>query len=551
MKKRIVALALILAISILTFAGCNTGTPGNSSNGSISSVDNGEDAGLRKYASPVTLTTFLSSSDTLERDLAMTESGETIEKNRFTKWFEETLNIKLSYLWVAKGDAYATKLNLAISSGQIPDVFQVSATQAQQLYKAGKIQPLTALYKTYATETTKTYMNSDPAKDDVFGAATFNGELYGIPKMWSSYDTAEYLWVRTDWLKKYSLPEPTSMQNVITIAERLAGEDPDGNGKKDSIGLGFVSTINSATGGMIGFFNGYHAYMDYFMKQDGKLVFSDFLPEMKTALSSLASLYKNGAISKEYSTTDKEKLEEYIVSGKIGMFYGQHWMPLNPLQDCVQLDDTAVWKAYPLPSADDTPASTQLYAGTTSWWVVSKECKNPEAIIKLVNLTCTNESDAPDYVTKQDVTNYYEFNPVLVQDPMVNIKQMEGFRSYRKGEKTDVSKAGLAIKIKQYESYKAGNENYWWVDQIYGIDGCPIETLRDVYIKQNRTVMSDFHGVSTNTMVKSGSTLDKLISQAFVEIITGSKNISEFDTLKKRWLTLGGQNILDEVNVSK
>lgn len=548
MKIRTIALFLAVVLAIFALAGCS-GESGSSQAGRVDVIDNGEPIGLQKYVSPVTLTTFMSSSDTLERDLAMTEDGETVENNRFHRWFEEALNIKLSYMWVAKGDAYNTKLNLAISSGQLPDVFLVNSIQAQQLYKAGKIQPLTEIYNTYATDYTKAYMESDAAGNDVFDTVTFDGELYGIPKMWSSYDSAEFLWVRQDWFDKYNLPAPTTMQNMLAAAERFAAEDPDGNGKQDTVGLGFLSTMNSSIGGMVGFFNGYHAYLGCFLRQDdGKLAYSNFLPEVKDALSSLSDLYQKGIISKEFATTDQSRLTELIISGKVGMFYGEHWMPLNPLQDSVQLDKNAVWKAYPLPSVDDTPASTQLNTGTTSWWVVNKNCANPEAIMKLINLSYTDESEAPDYITKQDVTNYYSFNPILVQDPTVNIKQMDGFKKYLQGEQVDTQKNGLFLKIEQYESYKNGNPNYWWVDQIYGIEGCPIQILKDNYLGEDRIVMNDFHGVSTPSMVKNSATLSKLVDQTFVEIITGSKDVSALDDLQQQWLTLGGQSILDEVN---
>ena len=49
-------------------------------------------------------------------------------------------------------------------------------------------------------------------------------------------------------------------------------------------------------------------------------------------------------------------------------------------------------------------------------------------------------------------------------------------------------------------------------------------------------------------MVKNSAPLSKLVDQTFVEIITGSKDVSALDDLQQQWLTLGGQSILDEVN---
>lgn len=503
--------------------------------------------GLQKYASPVTLTTFRKTSDDIERNLAKTTAKETIDYNRYNRWYEETLNVKLKNLWVAKGDNYTQKLTLALSSGQLPDVFLVNAIQVENLYKAGKIQGLSKVYNNYATDETKAIMQSDATKSDTFDAVTYKGELYGIPRTWSSYDSAEFLWVRTDWLKKYSLPEPTTIQNVVQIAKRLAKEDPDGNGKLDTIGLGIQKVFNGNAGGIVGFINGYHGYLDLFLKKDGKVIFSDIQPQVKSALLSLNDLYKSGAISKEFGTTDLSILIEKITSGKIGMFYGEHWMPLNVVYNNWVLDEKAVWKSYPIPSVDNEPAKNQIYTGTTEWFVVNKNCKNPEAIVKLINVAY--KRDRPEYVTRKDVVDSWSFNPIFMQDPMVNINQMHSMKDYIAGKKID-DITYQSSHIDEYKLYKQGKLQYWWAEQIYGISGCPIEILESDYIKNNKLIRTAFRGNPTDSMVKNGATLDKLVDETFTEMIVGTKSGKDFDDFTNQWLNLGGQKILNEIAAS-
>lgn len=526
-------------------SGTSSSTKSNGSQSAISKANDPNVLGLQKYKTPVTLTTFRKSSDEIERDLAKTTDKETIEYNRYNRLFEEKLNIKLKYLWIAKGDSYTTKLNLALSSGQLPDFFQVNAMQAQQLYKAGKIQSLTKVYSNYATDLTKKTMLSDATENDTFTAVTFNKELYAIPRTWSSYDSAEFLWVRTDWLKKYNLPEPTTIQNMMTIAKRFAKEDPDGNGKTDTIGLGLQKAMNGNAGGIVGFLNGYHGYLDLFLNKNGKVVFSEIQPEVKRALLDLHSLYKEGAISQEFANTDFGVLCEKVISGKVGMFYGEHWMPLNPLLYNWEMDEKAEWKAYPIPSVDAQPANVQIYTGTTDWWVVNKSCKNPEAIVKLINIMYA--PDKPEYVTRQDVTIASTFSPIFVQDPLINIKQMNSLKDYIAGKNVSATDYQQSY-IPEYKLYKSGKLQYWWVDQIYCVKDSPINILVNNYIQNKRIIRSDLKGgIATPTMIKKGATLDKLISETFVEMIIGTKTTGDFDAMAQNWLKLGGQDIINEI----
>ena len=548
-KSRVIAVGLLAAMAANPLAVLGEENEATNENSQNEEMEQGDvPIGMQKYDSLVTISTALGSSDALERMLAETEAGETLEENRYTRWYEEALNIDVQYDWIAKDEAYYTKLNLSISSGNISDIMLVDANQAKMLYEAGKIQPLTEVYEQYATDMTKKKLGGDAASDQLFDAVSFDGELYAIPRMISSYDMGQYLWVRADWLEKYNLPEPNTMEDVITIAKTLAAEDPDGNGVKDTVGLGLVSDPGSGVGGITGFLNGYHAYWGYWIGEEGNLEYSTFAPEVKTALAALQDLYQAGAISKEYTTTDYPALCELMVSGKCGLVYGQHWIPLTVLQESYNYD-SADWVSYPLPSCDDTPACTQMSAGTSQFWVISKDCDYPEALIKMINLQYTiPETEWPDYVIKTDISSPASLNPFYVQSPLGNIDVLNDIRAQLNGD-TPENIAVTGSWLKDFAAYKEGNDALLYVDKIFNPDKSSVQIMNDVYIEENRIQLNQYIGASTQSMIDYGSTLGKMINEELIRIIAEGEDVSEWDKLKEEWLSAGGQKILDEINV--
>ena len=57
-------------------------------------------------------------------------------------------------------------------------------------------------------------------------------------------------------------------------------------------------------------------------------------------------------------------------------------------------------------------------------------------------------------------------------------------------------------------------------------------------------------GPSTETLLKSGSTLDDILTEGFTKIIVGEKDIDFFDTLVADWEKAGGEKATEEINTT-
>ncbi|MDF2663168.1 MAG: transporter substrate-binding protein [Paenibacillus sp.] len=318
---KVKAIALLLMAAMLLVSACSgkadkgqpagkTGESGEKSGGAAAEDPFG------KYDPPIEITSVRVVNPSIKFP-----EGDNISNNVWTRAYEKELGIKLKYNWVVNSDQGVQKTNLTIASGDIPEFMTVTVTQMKQLADAGLIMDLTEVYEKYAAPFTKKLMTQDGPH--ALDSAKIDGKLMGIPASTSTIDNAQMLWIRTDWLKKLNLPAPQTMADVFAIAEAFTKQDPDGNGKPDTIGMVMHKDLTAGFADLEGFFNSYHAYPSIWVKDaSGNLVYGDIQSEMKPALLKLQEMYKAGLIDKEFGVKDLFKAAELTTSGKAGLLFG-------------------------------------------------------------------------------------------------------------------------------------------------------------------------------------------------------------------------------------
>ncbi|WP_337102185.1 extracellular solute-binding protein [Paenibacillus sp. YIM B09110] len=554
-QKRRTSLAIALVCLSLAVAACGN-TENNSNKGANTPAESNKAANagetadtdpyLGKYDPAVEISTVR-----VIGDLKFAE-GEDLENNQWTRTLEERLGIKLKNNWIVKTDQGNEKMNVTIASGDLPDIFAVNATQLKQLVEAGELMDLTSLYDKHTSPLLKGFMDD---ATNAIASGTFDGKLMAFPSPGSTIDAAPVVWIRKDWLDKLSIPEPKSAADILAISEAFTKNDPDGNGKNDTYGLALMKNLYGAFGSLEGFFNSYHAYPQQWVKaSDGTLVFGSVQPEMKTALAALHEMYKNGQIDKEFGVKDEAKEGELAVSGKLGMTYGPMWLSLSSLKDNRANDPNADWQAYPLASVDGKAANPQVPGlAVGSYYAVSKDAKNPEALFKMVNLFAELQF-GPDTPTedwekhsKVDGIEVWPYFPFPVGPPNKNLGIHERIVSAL--EKKDP--AGL--NPEEMDAYKnslamaegTGDANAWGYDKVFGPKGS-FEVIAQ-YVHGDLMKPSEFYGINTPTMSERSETLKKMELEVFTKIIIDG-SIDNFDKFVSDWKNLGGDAMTQEVN---
>jgi putative aldouronate transport system substrate-binding protein len=559
MKLNRLIIGCTIALLAFSAAGCTTKTdtevtPPSEPTSTVTATTSASPSAaavadpLGKYDPPIEITAVKSISDGTKY-----LNGDSLESNVWSKAYEDALGIKIKYLWSAPQAQYEQKSNIAIATAELPDVMQVNVTQLKKMADDGQLEDLTDVYKQYAAPFTQEILSSDGG--NALKSATFGGKLLALPQMGSGLGQTDVLWLRSDWLKKLNLPEPKTMADVLKISEAFTTQDPDGNNKADTFGLGINKDVADSAGSYFaateGFFNGYHAYPNIWVKDAaGKLAYGSIQPEMKTALGKLHDLYAAGQIDKEFGTKDASKVKEAANAGKLGMLYGYFWnIGAGWLQDGKVANPTAEWTPYAIPTIDGQPANAQVPFAISNYFVVKKGAKNPEAALKMLNLTLEKiygkTAEPEKYNADKDGTAVFSYALLYGEAPRKNLDAYQHVTSAL--ESKDASQLNAEEKGYYDNSLKflAGDVNFYGNYKMYG----PLGALSviDGYSK-NKTLMDDqYFGAPTTTMTQSSSTLKKLQIEAFTSIIIRG-NLDEFDQFVAKWKQLGGDKITEEVN---
>lgn len=548
----------VLLLTSVALSACTSGggsTAGESNKGGDGGTAVANDGPFGKYDPPIEVSFVRDLSDVVENNVLGVLKDETLEDNRWSQLYEKELGIKIVYDWVVKGsptsDQYLQKINVTLASGDLPDFIPVNANQLKQLADSDQIEDMKAIYEKYASPMTKEVLMQEGSSP--FDAVTLDGKLMAIPQVESSIERAMFIWIRTDWLDKLGLQPPKTMSDVLAISKAFAEKDPDGNGQKDTFGLGMTKDLWGGAMGLEGFMAGFKAYPNIWVENgSGKLEFGGIQPEVRKALQALQSMAKNGEIDQEFGIKDGGKVSEQIAAGKIGMEYGEQWNSIWPLQLNRNNDPKAQWQAFPIVSESGDTPKVPLKFSTTRFWAVKKGAKHPEALIKLFNMHLEKnwgeKEEFNKYFAPPEAESVWQLSPVTPYPLKKNVEAFRAIDAARKaGDKSKLKGEAKTIQEK-LEMFASGSKEgfaLWGWERIYGEQGSM--GVVDQYDKNKQFLMEKFVGAPTPTMVERKATLEKLQNEVFVKIILGEP-IETFDKFVQDWKQLGGDQITKEVN---
>jgi len=546
-------LFLLLAIAMIAAACSNNGgktasNPPDSASGAASPTSSASEEApaidpLAKYETPIEITTVRATNDTFKF-----LPGESLENNVIYKLYETDMGMVWKNKWSVSGDnsKYVEKLNLSIASKDLPDVFMVDAGQLKELVDGDLIEDMTEYFDKYATDQVKQAFSYADGLGLRMG--TLDGKLYGLPNTRDASGNLNLLWVRKDWLDNLGLKAPTTAEEVVSVAEAFAKQDPDGNKKNDTYGImaSFMMFDGYGLGSLDALAAAYGAYPGKWIEKDGKLAYGSVQPETKLALEVGRNLYAMGALDKEFAIKGGGETTADVVSGKIGMYYAPFWTPAWPLNQLKEKDPNAEWIALLAPPGPAGGMKVPAGHFTMNWMVVRKGFEHPEALVKAINYwydlsmpggsRLQQYSDLRNGAYKDVDTNNY--SPVYSEPP--NKNAAFAITINKALETGDVSELDVAGK-QTYDKIKAGGIDGWIEEQIW--------TVSAPLVPQYKEIVTDaFYGASTETMGLTKAALDKLTNETFTKIIMGDKPLDEFDSFVEQWHKIGGEQITAEVN---
>lgn len=564
--------ALISAVALMLVVSACSKTD-NTNNGATTGTNNGATQNQTEtdaaapaekpdpfgpYAETVDFTTIVNNNPEAAKKFP---EGESYENNKYKSYLEKALNIKSTPLWEANGPAYSNKFNLMIASNDIPDIFVVenidktpAKTLLKRLYDAGMIEDMTTAYDQYASDAVKEVNQS--VNNKALDNASFDGKLYGLPSV-NDMNNVNMVWVRQDWLDKLKLKAPTTTDELMVVAKAFKEQDPNGNGKKDEIGLAAqgAQLFNGEPFTFTGLMWAENAFPNMWVKDDsGKLVYGSTQPAVKTALGKLAQMYKDGSLDSEFALRDGNKTAEYLASDRAGLMMGMWWNPFWPISGGIDNNPKAEWKAYPIMTGDHVNVGNDFYSN--SFIVVKKGFEHPELAVKIMNIMKANSSKKIPELLELETTGIYKASdstrtqwglnsqvvPVFPDTTARTVKKFDDiFAGTAKEDILDIAEKPIFDQVKsEKDNPKKDLNNY--KTYLAWMEGNGVVSRNKL-----NNVFNEFTG-TTPTMEQSNTTLSDLQTKTFLEIIMGKKPISEFDSFVASWNKMGGEQITKEVN---
>lgn len=317
MKRNLITLLLIFVLSLLVSCGDGKNTTKDSNGANANEVsDNFMKEGFPIVKDPITIKFFTGKAVTTAADY-----------NEVTIWkdYTDMTNINIDWGPVLR-DAVEEKRNLALASGNLPDVFYSAGLGNNDLIKYGDqgvFIPLNNKIEEYMPNLTK-LLDENP---EIRKGITFpDGNIYGLPTIYdpdfSSLLIGGKPWINKEWLDQLGMDLPETTDEFYEFLKAVKETDLMGDGKGEEIPFGgdSLSGLRYILSGAFGInVNGVqHLYVDINLETD-ELRFVPTSDGYKEMLEFMNMLYSEGLILENIFNIETEN---YYALGSEGRFGG-------------------------------------------------------------------------------------------------------------------------------------------------------------------------------------------------------------------------------------
>lgn len=325
------------------------------------------------------------------------------ETNAYTLWLEEQTGIDLEFHVFAASSADAkSQLATMVAGGEkLPDVIIGLGLGSKEIKDYGDDRYFLDL-KDYLYDKEKSanfwelfeemYPNEEDQKVQLARITDpENGAIYAFPSMeYSLFDTIDSMvYINKTWLDKLGLEMPNSNESLRKVLDAFVNKDPNGNGKKDEIGIvgrPYGSTGHSAISWILNNFCLVSNNQWFNVDDKGKLSLPFASDEYRQALIYLNELTRDGLLTNSIWNMDagdtKKLLSPADGVNTVGIFVGH---PSSVLQEGY----VNHYEYEPLPYWGYAVENEQTLSKVV---YITEDCSNVDAAWKLIMAMNTKEA---------------------------------------------------------------------------------------------------------------------------------------------------------------
>lgn len=529
MKKRLMAVLMVGVMVGSLFTGCSKSTDKNSNTSATTGTPSAsENTGEER----MTLELW-----TTNRDAANNQDAWYVKK------IEDEFNVDIVLKVRNEGGTdYSDWLTLTLSGKDAPDWFRDQAIGITMLNDYVKQGLVAELDPEMVKENMPNYMAyvskySHIFGDDPLSLYAVDGKAYSIPD--AKVDLSQFCLMayRQDWLDKLGLKAPETLDDFTEVMKAFTFNDPDGNGANDTYGyIGITGSSDWAFSPIFAAFGTYPGL--WYAKEDGTVTRGEIEPGTKEALKYIKSLYDMGVIDPEWMTIDFEQAKDKMVSSVDGASW-QNWDSiLNPtgwwstLKDTVPDASWAVTSGVAGPNGDKGVMQFNPLAGVGL--VFSKHMeKEPEKLAKYLQVFDAIAGDPAWYEAE-----------IWGQEGETFTKDTNGERQYTEAYSTEEARTKFGIgtvyrfpSLEIFEYEPEVHDPITFSKEVYDIRKGTLDIAKGKYNILGTFNLPTFSDVSADLPD---------MNVVFTEMITGERDIEEFDTVVQEWMDKGGKESIEE-----
>lgn len=424
---------------------------------------------------------------------------------------EEKTNSDLTVSWVPSS-SYTDKLSATVASGELPKTFVALEPKASFIVNAARSGMFWELGPYL-----KDYPNLSKMSDTVLSNSSIDNKIYGL---YRERDIARFgLMIREDWLEHLGLDAPTNVDELYDILKAFATEDPDQNGRQDTVGLAVGMQGNNIAGfkDVLVFLGGPNEWA----LKDGQLIPAHMTEAYLETLKFYKKLYDEKLINQDFAL---------VQDGRSVMYKGKAGLWIDNMVDGKNIEDN-IKKVTPEakiqlinriagPNGDATRAGT----GYLGMYMIPKTSVKTEEELKQILAYF-------DSVSEKDIQNLLRYGIEGKQFTIENGEYVQNPDPKLRAEMTDSS---------QFMILQNEVENY----------GTELEKRSAELFKDNATfaISNPAAPFISNTAIELGNELNKIIQDATVKFIMGTSSEADWSQAVDQWLQSGGSKIIEEIN---
>jgi putative aldouronate transport system substrate-binding protein len=446
-----------------------------------------------------------------------------VPKAELVEMLKASTGVELNIAWIPN-EVYTDKMINAIETNSLSQVIYVSQPDMKYVLNAIRSNVFWNIgpYLEF-------FPNLRHLDDQVLSEISVDEKTYGLYS--EREPSRQGILIRKDWLDRLNLQEPETIEDLYEIMYQFTNNDPDGNGKKDTIGL---ADRNDLTFGAFKTLSSYFGTPNNWITVNDKLVPEFKTPEYINTMNYMKRLYQEGLMNRDFPVTSKQVQRYMMISGQAGVYIGS-------LADAPRLSD----EMKKLNSGAELTLVNRISGpkGEGIWSIPSysgmflfskKAIESEEELRSILSFFDRSMNPEPSNLLQYGIPDEH----YTLKDGKVVINGEMSRR--RNAEVLPLNTLSIAH-ISNPNVYRMHEQNQ---------DPLLVKVNQLIEDNKEMLIRDPAHGLTSKTRDHMGAELAQLITNATYNYIIGQYDLEHFKKDVLEWERRGGTQMTDELNDS-